>query len=127
MRGTISLHYTARRETEQWKLSVAMFSLSASPTFWISHDWEKLASVLRIIQSALNNTMRHSLANKAPVPAFTGLIADNPLRNIVREGILIERTPEFVDLQRKIHIDVFTKSLNEMHWEIEASSTRKRG
>ena len=40
-------------------------------------------SVIRIVQSVLNHSSRPSLGQKAPVTAFAGLPADNPLRTLL--------------------------------------------
>lgn len=66
----------------------------------------------------LNHSKRPSLGNRAPITAFTGLPAHNPLRTLLPAGALQPASLDFVKSQRIIHIEAIAKALDEIHRDI---------
>ena len=83
-------------------------------------------SVIRLIQSILNHSVRPSLNNRAPITAFAGLPADNPLRTLLPPPPASPASLDFVKAQRIVHIESLIKSLDELHRNVAEKRTRKR-
>ena len=86
-------------------------------------DWP---DVIYIIQSILNNSKRPSLNHEAPITAFTGLPADNPLRTMLPSGTEQPSMIDIVKASRITNIEKTALALDEMHKEISASKSRTR-
>ncbi len=84
------------------------------------------ASVVRVVQSALNHCVRHSLGNRAPVTAFTGVLVENSLRTDLPPELAAVRTVDEINLRKVMNIEKLVKSLDEMHREAAEMKTHRR-
>lgn len=87
------------------------------------NEWPR---VLCIVQSILNHSKRRSLGDRAPVTVFTGLLADNPLRTLLPEGVPEDRELTLVKAQQKINSDKLIEAMDGMHREVNKTRTRNR-
>jgi len=83
-------------------------------------------SVIRVIQSILNHSVRPSLGNRAPITVFCGLPSDNPLRTLLGSEVQGTATLDFVNAQRIIRAEKLSKSLDAIHREVAQNRTRRR-
>ncbi len=88
-----------------------------------SSEW---TAVIRIIQSVLNYFVRKSLNNHAPITAFTGLPAENPLRTLLPPNSAESKTLEFIKAQNIIKIDNLIHRFDDMHRDVVETRTRRR-
>ena len=83
-------------------------------------------SVIRMVQSILNHSIRPSLGNRAPVTEFTGLPADNPLRTLLPPAPATPVSLGFVKAQKLVRTDSLIKAIDDLHRNVSETRTRKR-
>eukprot|EP00172_Hildenbrandia_rubra_P002599 Plantae.Rhodophyta-Hildenbrandia_rubra.ctg3560.p1 GENE.Plantae.Rhodophyta-Hildenbrandia_rubra.ctg3560~~Plantae.Rhodophyta-Hildenbrandia_rubra.ctg3560.p1 ORF type:complete len:305 (+),score=28.60 Plantae.Rhodophyta-Hildenbrandia_rubra.ctg3560:801-1715(+) len=82
--------------------------------------------VIQLIQSILNHTIRPTLGDRAPITAFTGLPADNPLCSIMPPTAEEMQSIDFLKAKRITKVENLIKALDEMHKDISKRRTKKR-
>jgi len=86
-------------------------------------SWNEWASLLPLVQSALNNYKSASLAGQAPITVFTGLPAYNPLAVVLQgsDAISFKQSKMKPDEVLALVTDI-KESLEELHKKVETSS-----
>ena len=64
--------------------------------------------------------------NRAPITAFTGLPAVNPLRTLILPEPLRVDSADFIKLQKLVNIERMIGALDDMHRDIVTRRSRKR-
>lgn len=83
--------------------------------------------VLSIIQSILSHNSRSNFGDRAPITAFTGLPADNPLRTIANNSLPAKVTTiGEIEARKIVHANDPIQSLDEMHKDVSQLRTRQR-
>ena len=82
--------------------------------------------VLPLIQSILNHSVRPTLGNRAPITAFTGLPADNPLCSISPPAVESVKSIDEVRARRLINVQGIVKALDSIHRDISKRRNKKR-
>jgi hypothetical protein len=86
-------------------------------------DWPH---ILPLLQSTLNQSIGSCLRGRAPITAFTGLPAENPLRTLLPPCGKGPCSIEFVRAQRLIHIRAMETALADIHRDVHECRTRCR-
>jgi hypothetical protein len=86
-------------------------------------DWPH---ILPLLQSTLNQSIGSCLRGRAPITAFTGLPAENPLRTLLPPCGKGPCSIEFVRAQRLIHIRAMETALADIHRDVPECRTRCR-
>lgn len=87
------------------------------------HEWP---AVLPIVQSVLENTVRASLGNRAPITVFSGLPADNPLRLIILPTTAKTKLLNEVRALRLMNTTSLQESLDQIHTDVAERRSKKR-
>ena len=85
-----------------------------------------MAQISTVATIILNHFVRADLNNRAPVTAFTGLPADNPLRLLVSEETKKCKYIDFIKAQQLVKVNQIHSALAEMHRDVAQSRTRAR-
>jgi len=90
-------------------------------------SWNEWASLLPLVQSALNNNKSAILAGQAAITVFTGLPAYNPLAFVLRgtDAISFKQSKMKPDEILAL-VTELKESLEELHKKVETSSAAER-
>lgn len=82
--------------------------------------------VMQLMQSILNHAMRPAQGDRAPIAAFMGLPADNPLRSVMPPAVEEMQSIDFLKAKRIAKIENAIKALDAMRKGISKRRAKKR-
>ena len=83
-------------------------------------------AILPLHQSIFNHHVRPTQVIRAPITAFAGLPADNPLRTRTPTNTVQPASLAFVQAQCLVPIKTFFRALGEIHRDIARRKDKKR-
>ena len=86
-------------------------------------EWPTL---LKLLQSILDHSVRPSLRQEAPFTSFAGLPPDAPLLTLLPSAEALPQSIEFIRAQRMTRLKALIKAFDHIHKHVGGHPTRKR-
>ena len=83
-------------------------------------------SVVKIIQSVLNNSPSKHRGNIAPLTGFTGRKPDRPLASILKDHTSTVHSMEFIRAQQLINTELLGKAIDRIHKRVKDNAEKGR-